>query len=219
MNKAKAAFTDIYVNRKWDSRDVENDSVSGPGSSLSHTVNIRAELPRLFETFGITKVFDAPCGDLNWMSRVLEQCPDIEYTGGDIVDALIESNKAKYGDKLGANFITIDIVNDPLPDAELMICRECLFHLSNADIKSFFNNFLASNIAALLMTSDLDREPNFDIETGGFRRANFFSAPWNFTHDHIYTINDWPYPSAPNRQMYMWSRDQIENIVAKFDNQ
>ena len=219
MTKTKEIFTDIYANRKWDGVDVENDSVSGPGSSLSHTVNIRAELPKLFDTFQITQVFDAPCGDLNWMSRVLEQCPDVEYTGGDIVEALIASNTEKYSNKLNAKFITIDIVNDPLPDAELMICRECLFHLSNADIKSFFNNFLKSNISALLMTSDLDREPNFDIETGGFRRVNFFTAPWNFTQDHIYIINDWPYPSPPNRQMYMWSRDQIENIVSKFNNQ
>lgn len=214
----KEVFTNIYVNRKWDSTDTENDSVSGPGSSLAHTQNIRAELPKLFETFGIQTVFDAPCGDLNWMSKVLTQCPGIEYTGGDIVDELIQSNREKYKD-LNANFVVIDITKDKLPEAELMICRECLFHLSHSDIRAFFNNFLKSNITALLMTSDLSNEDNYDIETGGFRHVNFFTAPWNFEPNFIYTINDWPYPTPPNRQMYMWSREQIEQFVSKFSDE
>ena len=212
MNKTKQVFTDIYVNKKWDETG-EYGSLSGPGSSLAHTINIRRELPELFNTFQITKVFDAPCGDLTWMSQVLAQCPEIEYIGGDIVDALIESNTQKYSTQFNAKFMTIDIVNDPLPDAELMICRECLFHLSDADIKSFFNNFLKSNIAALLMTSDLVDEPNRDIESGGFRWVNFFNTPWNFTTDYIYKINDWPYASQPQRQMFMWRQEQIKTIV------
>jgi hypothetical protein len=204
----KQTFTEIYETRRWDSTDSQNDSVSGPGSSILHTINIRKELPELFKAFGITKVFDAPCGDLNWMSKVLEQCPEVEYTGGDIVEGLVKSNAEKYKD-LNAKFINIDITQDALPEAELMICRECLFHLSNQDVRAFFDNFLKSDISALLMTCDLDREPNKDITTGEFRRINFFSAPWNFVPNYIYTINDWPYPTPPNRQMYMWSRDQI----------
>jgi hypothetical protein len=215
MNTTKNIFTEIYDNRKWDSADSQNDSVSGPGSSLLHTVNIRKELPELLKTFKITTVFDAPCGDLNWMSKVLEQCPDIEYVGGDIVDALIETNREKYSDKFNAKFVTIDITKDELPNSELMICRECLFHLSNKDIMAFLNNFLKSDISALLMTSDLTPDKNFDIDTGGFRWVNFFQAPWNFEANQIYTINDWPYPTPPSRQMYLWSREQIEDFVSK----
>jgi hypothetical protein len=87
--------------------------------------------------------------------------------------------------------------------------------LSNQDILSFFNNFLNSNIAALLVTCDLTEEPNRDIETGGFRWVNFFQAPWNFETNQIYTINDWPYPTPPSRQMYMWGRDQIAEFVSR----
>ena len=212
MNKIKEVFTDIYKNRKWDSGQLTDDSVSGPGSNIARTQNLRADLPKLFNDFGITRVFDAGCGDLNWMSRVLKECPDIEYTGGDVVDALIEENKVKYPEY---NFVTTDIVNDALPSAELIICRECLFHLSDADIKTFFDNFLKSDIAAILMTSDLVDEANRDIETGDFRWVNFFNTPWNFTNDYIYTINDWPYPTQPQRKMFMWSQDQIKSI---FDN-
>lgn len=219
MTDTKAVFTDIFVNRRWDSNDSENDSVSGPGSSITHTANIRAELPVMFDTFSIGSVFDAPCGDLNWMSKVLEQRPDIEYVGGDIVDELIESNRKKYANLSNAKFINVDITVDELPSADIMICRECLFHLSNEKIKAFFENFLRSDISALLMTCDLDSEPNFDIESGGFRRINFFNTPWNFERNYIYTINDWPYPTPPNRQMYLWSRDQIAEFVSKFSDE
>jgi hypothetical protein len=215
MSKIKQAFTDIYVNRKWDSGQLTDDSVSGPGSSIAHTVNIRAELPELFKTFGITRVFDAGCGDLNWMSRVLQDSPDVEYTGGDIVDELIEQNQKAYPEH---TFVTVDITRDALPSADLMICRECLFHLSDSDIKLALNNFLQSDIAAILMTSDLVDDANRDIESGDFRWVNFFNTPWNFTKDYIYTINDWPYQSQPQRKMFMWSQEQIKNIVDKYNN-
>jgi len=214
MSEIREVFTDIYQNRKWDPQGVVLDSVSGPGSTIQYTSNLRAELPRLFDTFGITRVFDAPCGDLNWMSHVLDQCPDIEYIGGDIVPDLIRSNIEKFGQRPRTQFVEIDIIHDALPDAEIMICRECLFHFSNADINSFFQNFVKSNIASLLITCDLvPDEANFDITTGEFRHVNFFIDPWNFSRDYIYQINDWPYSTPACRQMYMWSQDQIANFI------
>jgi hypothetical protein len=213
MTDIKEVFTDIYINRKWDEPTKSNESVSGNGSSLDFTRNLRQELPKLFDTFAIKSVFDAPCGDLNWMSRVLEHRPDIEYIGGDIVDPLIEQLTKTY---FNYKFIKVNIINDSLPAADLMICRDCLFHLSEDNIKTFFRNFVSSNIAALLVTSDILPEPNRDIETGDYRHLNLFTAPYNFTPDFIYEINDWPYSTPATRKMFMWSREQIEEIVSKF---
>ena len=98
MKKTEEIFTDIYVNRLWDEPNATNESVSGNGSTLDFTKNLREELPKLFDTFAIKTVFDAPCGDLNWMSRVLEKNPDIAYIGGDIVAPMIESHVKKYAD-------------------------------------------------------------------------------------------------------------------------
>jgi hypothetical protein len=54
--------------------------------------------------------------------------PDgMEYMGGDIVEKLIQQNQSKYGDP-HTRFITIDIVKDLLPQADLWLCRDCLFH-------------------------------------------------------------------------------------------
>lgn len=209
----KETFTDIYLNRKWDEPNKPNESASGNGSTLDYTRNLREELPKLFDMFAIKSVFDAPCGDLNWMSRVLVNYPEIGYTGGDIVEPLIAQLTETYADY---NFIKINIISDPLPDADLMICRDCLFHLSEADIKKFFKNFVSSNIAALLTTTDILPEPNRDIVTGDYRHLNLLAAPYNFKTNYIYEINDWPYPTPPTRKMVMWSREQIEEIASKF---
>jgi hypothetical protein len=216
MNNIEEVFTDIYVNRKWDEPNKANESVSGNGSTLDYTRNLRQELPKLFDTFGIQTVFDAPCGDLNWMSRVLAERPEINYVGGDIVQPLIDELNTKYTNNNNVKFIKIDIINDPLPAADLMICRDCLFHFSEQNIKSFLNNFVASDIAALLTTSDTLPEPNRDIATGDYRHLNLFTAPYNFTPNHIYEINDWPYPTPPTRKLFMWSKEQIEEIIKNY---
>jgi Methyltransferase domain len=217
MDKTKQqVFTDKYANRSWDQVGIDNESVSGPGSTLQFTANLRSELPQLFKQFGIRTVFDAPCGDLNWMKEVLTQCPDIDYTGGDIVEPLIKSNTKVYGSRANTRFVNIDIINDPLPAADLMICRDCLFHFSEADIKQFFRNFVASDILALLVTCEESGEANRDIETGGYRHTNLLIEPYNFERNYIYAINDWPYTSTPIRKMYMWSREQIAEVVKNF---
>ena len=216
MKKTEEIFTDIYVNRLWDEPNATNESVSGNGSTLDFTKNLREELPKLFDTFAIKTVFDAPCGDLNWMSRVLEKNPDIAYIGGDIVAPMIESHVKKYADNPNLSFVKINIVEDPLPDADLMICRDCLFHLSEQDIKTFLNNFASSNIAALLTTTDILPEPNRDIETGSYRHLNLLNKPYNFTPDYIYEINDWPYPTPATRKMLMWGKDQIAEIIKNY---
>jgi hypothetical protein len=216
MKQIEQVFTDIYVNRRWDEPNKSNESVSGNGSTLDYTRNLRQELPKLFDTFAIKTVFDAPCGDLNWMSQVLAKRTDIDYTGGDIVQPLIDKLNETYKDHTNRRFIKIDIINDTLPDADLMICRDCLFHFSEADVKTFFKNFVVSNIAALLTTTDILPEPNRDILTGNYRHINLFADPYNFKPNFIYEIDDWPYPTLPTRKMYMWSREQIADAVKHF---
>jgi hypothetical protein len=216
MNNIEEVFTEIYVNRKWDEPNKSNESVSGNGSTLDYTRNLRQELPKLFDTFGIRTVFDAPCGDLNWMSRILSERPEINYTGGDIVQPLIDNLNETYADQANVKFVKINIINDPLPTADLMICRDCLFHFSEENIKLFLNNFVKSDIAALLTTSDTLPEPNRDIVNGDYRHLNLFTAPYNFTTNYIYEINDWPYPTPPTRKMFMWSREQIQEILKSY---
>lgn len=205
---AKSRFTDIFERKAWGPLE----SASGYGSSVQYTERLRAGLPDLFARLGVKRVLDAPCGDFNWMRLVVE-ANDIDYTGGDIVEPLIEQNRARYP-LPRVRFMVLDITRDPLPEADLMICRDCLFHLSFADVRAFFENFARSNIPWLLTTTHMNAGlfRNEDIETGDFRRIDLFLPPFNLPPDVAWRVEDWMPPEAM-REMCVWSREQVAQAL------
>ncbi len=211
METIEDRFTEIYKNNIWGNFE----SVSGNGSTLEGTQNLRTKLPELIKQFSIQTLFDAPCGDFNWM-RLLLKTVNINYIGGDIVLPLIEANQSNFKNEQ-TNFIHIDLTKDELPQAHLMICRDCLFHLSYQDTKLVLQNFINSNIKYLLTTTYI-KSNNFinrDITTGDFRLIDLFSAPFNFDQDVLFRIDD-TIPNEIPREMCLWSREQIIIALEKF---
>ncbi|NDE22224.1 MAG: hypothetical protein EBZ96_04995, partial [Synechococcaceae bacterium WB9_3_282] len=49
-------FNYYYINNFWG----DSESVSGPGSTLAYTENLRAELPKLVEELEVTSILDSP---------------------------------------------------------------------------------------------------------------------------------------------------------------
>jgi len=199
-------FSFIYENNLWSS----TESVSGRGSEISYTTNLRSMLPKIVEQFGINKIFDAPCGDFNWMKVFLSQNP-IRYLGADIVPELINQNNTLYSNE-DVKFMTLDITKNSLPDADLMICRDCLFHLSIENIRKFIDNYLKSNIPYLLTTThrNLTKFVNIDIPDGDFRLLDLMIEPFNFPVKPLSVIEDWVV-GYPERTMCLWSKEQILN--------
>ena len=206
-NKFKA----IYKYKLWGN----GESPSGYGSSLAYTKNLRSALPKLIKELKIKILLDAPCGDLNWMKHLLPTL-DVKYIGGDIVEELINHHKKVYSNPT-TNFLHLDLTKDRLPNADLMICRDCLFHLSYQDIKKVLQNFVDSNIPYLLTTTHITQTPNQDIKTGGFRLINLFEAPFHFDKNPLARIDDWMEPEA-ERQMCLWTRLQIINAIKRMGN-
>jgi hypothetical protein len=206
-------FTRIYKNNSW--RDEE--SVSGAGSTLKYTKNLRQELPSVLSDHSIRSLFDAPCGDLNWMKQFLSDF-EITYVGGDIVQPLIESLNSQYSNER-TSFIHIDLVKDGFPKADCMICRDCLFHLSYADTRSLLQNYVDSETSFLLTSTHTNaahfsnRDLDLDIEA--FRLIDLFSTPYNFPNDPLARIDDW-IPPWPERQMCLWSRNQVIEALSRF---
>lgn len=205
-------FTWIYKNNYWQS----NESTSGTGSSLKNTENLRKELPALISKFSVNKIFDAPCGDFNWMVHLLPLI-NVEYIGGDIVRRLIEGHNQKFKSSK-ISFITIDLIKDDFPLSDLMICRDCLFHLSFADTRSLLQNFVASGIPYLLTTTHKQMADwqNYDIQTGDFRLIDLFSSPYHFPSKPLAIIDDWVFPD-PERQMCLWTREQVIDALVRFN--
>lgn len=205
----KDRFTAIYNNNLWGSKE----SASGPGSDLSYTANLRESLPAIFEKYSIRTILDTPCGDFNWMKVVLKDHPDLRYFGGDIVEELINRNNALFsGTQI--SFGVIDITKDTLPDADLMIVRDCLFHLSYADINSFLGNLSRSNIKYLLTTTHTFDQPhrNTDIVTGDFRFIDIFSEPFCFPMPPLERIDDW-LPPDRRRQMCLFKTSSLPGRI------
>jgi len=202
----QSRFTRIYETNYWGSAE----SASGEGSTLAYTARLRAELPALLARYQIRRVFDAPCGDFNWMRELLRTTPLERYTGADIVAPMIESLVRSDGSET-TRFLHLDITRGPFPSADLWICRDCLFHLSYADIRRALQAFVASGIPYLLTTTHRNPDGyfiNVDIRSGDFRRIDLFAPPFNLPRDVLCSIDDWHEPEPP-RQMCLWTADQV----------
>jgi len=174
--KPEDRFDYIYNTNFWTS----NQSVSGIGSELNNTINIRNEIKKLIIDYNIKNILDAPCGDFNWIKYILNK--NINYIGGDIVKDLINKNNIKYK-KQNIKFINLDIISNKLPDSDVMICRDCLIHLSFKNIEKFLNNFCDSGIKYILLTnyklSNGEKIINHDIEDGDYRIMDLSNEPFN----------------------------------------
>jgi len=207
-------FTEIYENNTWSS----GESVSGNGSTLAYTSSIRNNLINIFNDYGIKTILDGPCGDFNWMKHVLNNTQISKYYGADIVKPLIDKLQAQYGSH-SIEFIYRDLTRDTFPTVDLMLCRDCLFHLSYEDTYSLLNNFVQSKTKFLLTTTMYNNDlfENSNIQTGGFRRIDLFSPPYNFTKKILTRIDD-SHESEPEtrRELVLWSRSDIEAAVSQF---
>jgi hypothetical protein len=166
-------FRRIYRANHWAGKD----SVSGEGSGRSQTQQIERDLPLLLLELNVRTLLDIPCGDFGWMQRV--DLPVAAYIGGDIVPELIAQNQAQYGSKQ-QRFVVLDLVKDPLPEADLLFCRDCLVHQSFADIFQALTNIQKGQITYLLTTTFPACEANEDIITGDWRVLNLEKPPFHF---------------------------------------
>jgi len=178
-----AVFSKIYRTNAW--RDPE--SVSGRGSTLARTKVIRSHLPVLLQELNADSLIDAACGDFNWMRHV--DLGSIKYIGVDIVPALIVRNQQLYQTDQ-RTFVVQDITKDRLPDAEVILCRDCLIHLSFKSIKAAISNFKNANATYLLCTTHSSVNENTDCPDGSWRNINLLLPPFNFPQPVKLLIED-----------------------------
>jgi len=208
----ESVFTSIWKTNYWGSPE----SISGPGSTLEQTENIRKELPIIIQKFGIKTIFDAPCGDFNWMKEVVAKT-EIHYIGGDIVKGIIEQNLSQT--KPNTSFSVFDITSNKFPKADLWICRDVLFHFSYLDILNALKKFADSDVPFLLTTTHKKIIPfkNKDINTGDFRQIDLFAEPFCFNESSVlFRFDDFLEPQLP-REMCLFRRDHIVEIIATFE--
>lgn len=170
---ADEIFNEIENNNIW----LEDESVSGSGSTFEQTKEIIKELPGIINMFKIKSIFDIPCGDFNWFRNL--DMSGISYTGGDIVKKIISNNKKMYS-KGDIRFIDFNLLEDDVLKTDLVFCRDCLVHFSFADINKALTGIKKSGSIYLMTTTFPDEKVNDDIPTGGWRPINLEMPPFNF---------------------------------------
>lgn len=170
LRSPEAVFSEIHRRNKWGN----DESVSGVGSTLESTEAIREELPPLFKELGLRSLLDAPCGDYNWVRQTPFELD--AYWGMDIVPEIIARNARLYGtDRV--RFIRGDLVKDPLPRVDVVMCRDCFNHLSYASIIAALRNFKRSGATYALVTTDVFLGEAPDIVIGQSRSVNLQAPP------------------------------------------
>lgn len=189
----ESVFSEIYASGTWGDGDEPN---SGSGSDDSVSAPFIEIVRRLIADKGIKSVVDLGCGDYR-VSGKLADLP-IDYTGIDVVPALVARNTAAFGSGR-VRFLCRDITKDTLPSADLCIVRQVLQHLSNAQIdrvlkrlSSFRYVIVAEHHPARLL------RPNLDKDTGADTRIDFDSGVYlehpPFTVKNVRVIATTPLP-------------------------
>jgi SAM-dependent methyltransferase len=200
----RARFQHMYRHGKWGSRE---RSSSGTGSNLEQTWAVRERLPALLRELGVRTLLDIPCGDFYWMTEV--DLGGVEYLGADIVPEVIAANRERYGGALGRRFVTLDITRDPLPRADLILCRDCLVHLANREARHALENIKRSGSTYLLATTFTSRPENPDVVTGFWRPLNLELPPFALPKP-LLTINEnCPEIDFPDKSLGLW---RIESL-------
>lgn len=197
----KQVFTEIFRGNQWG----DAESVSGPGSNYAQTEVVREVLPRLLQELNCKTLLDVPCGDFSWMKLVEMEC---DYIGGDIVGELIHRNQQLYGsDK--RRFMTLNLVEDELPSADVILTRDCLVHLSNRHATQAIRNIKHSGSTYLLATTFIQRERNEDIPTGSWRPINLQAPPFNFPTPVQLIDEECPVEAYRDKHLGLWRIDSI----------
>lgn len=195
-------FTEIYRRNIWGYQE----TVSGGSSTLSYTQQLRQTLPTLIAELKIETLLDAPCGDFNWMSEV--KLPVKHYIGCDIVPMIVQNARIRHG-RPGREFRTLDLCHDDLPDADLLLCRDCFIHLSEDMIMLAIDNILRSNIKYLLTTT-YPAGKNRAIHNGDWFTVNLRAAPYDFPPP-LRVLDDWM-PPFDKHQLALWEVKSLRQV-------
>ena len=200
----KQLFKKIYDTNGWQG----TVSRSGPGSTIVKTTSLRTSLPILLKELNATVLVDAPCGDFYWMKAVNLSHLD-QYIGIDIVPSMIASNAQQFANAK-RQFACKDIVTDLLPKADVILCRDCLQHLTFESIFATIKNFKDSGSTYLLVSNHPEVTSNRDFGKNNLnhplrtRLINLTLPPFNFPQP-VTTIDE----GNLGKVMSLW---RLENL-------
>ncbi len=179
----KIVFSSIYKSNYWNKSknfDPKLQSYSGPGSipNSTQTNNLISNLEKFFINNNIKKILDAPCGDCAWIERIFKM--NIHYTGIDIVNELILSNKDRFKINKNVIFYCEDLTEyDKFNNYDFVLLRDFFIHLPLKNIQNIIINLKKSNCKYFAFNNYENININKEISTGQHRKINLNKKPFN----------------------------------------
>jgi len=182
----------------WYSKDGRG---SGPGSGVQYTERFRGFLEAFMNDHGIETVVDYGCGDWQWAQLV--RWGDRTYTGFDIVQPLIERlNRQHATDRISFQVVD-DVHHFEPPNCDLLICKDVLQHLPNAEAAAMVTRF-AKHAKHILWVNDRDPNSsgnNTDTAVSGYRRMDLSKPPFSIEGQTLFEFG-----FAPDHKIVFWQR-------------
>ena len=180
-----------------------NEPHCGYGSTFESTRVVVAFIESVIREFKVQSIADCGCGEYAlWMNTVKKT--GALYRGYDINGDLIRVNQLMNP---GVYFEELDITETPPARSDLVICRDCLFHLPTDRAVMALNNFRSAGCRWLISTTFPDLRINRDLdnyidgpEMGyGYRPVNLIRAPYSLG-DPIWFVDEVQF----QRQVGLW---------------
>lgn len=168
-----------YIKMKRNHRE---ESLCGSGSWKKQARDARDFIQEKIIEHRFETIIDLGCGDWNWMEEIDFQ--GAQYLGIDCDEQMIRDNSSKYGsDQI--RFQVGDIFSIDLPEVDLVICRDVLFHVRQELSSSLIEKLKARDRLFFISTS-FNRQPSNQeprqyckIEDWGYYRINLLTEPFN----------------------------------------
>lgn len=209
-------FTRRFDTNHWGS----DESVSGPGSELRQTTEVREALAWVITRYCVRSITDAGCGDFNWQRHIPQLIGGTDYLGVDVAAGLVARNQSRHG-AAKTRFAQLDITRDPIPRADLVISRDCMVHLTNAQVRAALDNIGASGSGYLLATTYPDELGNRDTRDGHWRPVNLTKAPFGLPAPIEFFDTDFRDDGRnhPGNGLGLWAVDRIPVAHPRADQQ
>lgn len=166
MSKAVEVFTDIYKRRVWG---------DGSGGGSVHSKPYIDYVNAMIAKHRPKVVFDIGCGDMVVASKFNLQ--GAKYIGWDASTFYAEEEQTGQHEIHDGK----DALTDELPEADMMLCKEVLQHLSNAQVQTLLDR--TSHYPTRIFCNSFDDEGhplkrNSDIEMGDHRPVDLSQYPF-----------------------------------------
>jgi hypothetical protein len=192
----KEIFTEAWANHLWSA-----------SSTLKRTESLRENFPEMLATLEIKTLFDAGCGDFEWLGSLT--LPEVKILGADIVQPLIERLQHKNSEH---KFQVMDILAEPPEQADMWLLRDILCIYPFSDCLTILEKFAESESKYVAITS-IDTEQNVEGYVGILRPLSLEKVPFE-APEPIYVIEDgiqW----FRKKYLYMFSREQVLEWISE----